>query len=247
MSASDSEAVITTAASAGCGRFRNRPGTSTIIRMISAAPVTPVSCVCEPGPLGHRGARGAGADREALEQARRRGWPHRCRSSPGCRGPPGRCARRTTTRSRSCRPARPARCRARRPTSGPRSDQPTDGMRERREALRQHPDQADAARRRGRTTALDGDRQHHHDQHGRHLGQPALQHQDHDDPAEADGGRGRDDVAVGQALDEADALADQALGVDREAEQLRQLADQDGQRPARSCSRSWSAWTAGRR
>jgi hypothetical protein len=37
--------VITTAASAGWGRFRNRPGTRTIMRMISAAPVTPVSCV----------------------------------------------------------------------------------------------------------------------------------------------------------------------------------------------------------
>ena len=48
MSASDSDAVITTAASAGCGRFRNRPGTSTIMRMIRAAPTTPVSCVLAP-------------------------------------------------------------------------------------------------------------------------------------------------------------------------------------------------------
>ena len=48
MSASDSDAVITTAARAGCGRFRNKPGTSTIIRMIRAAPVTPVSCVFAP-------------------------------------------------------------------------------------------------------------------------------------------------------------------------------------------------------
>jgi len=43
MSARDSDAVITTAARAGLGRFRNRPGTKTIIRMIRAAPVTPVS------------------------------------------------------------------------------------------------------------------------------------------------------------------------------------------------------------
>ena len=48
MSARDSDAVITTAASAGWGRFRNRPGTSTIMRMIRAAPVTPVSWVLAP-------------------------------------------------------------------------------------------------------------------------------------------------------------------------------------------------------
>ena len=48
MSASDSDAVITTAASAGCGRFRNKPGTSTIITMITAAPVTPVSWLLAP-------------------------------------------------------------------------------------------------------------------------------------------------------------------------------------------------------
>ena len=48
MSARDSDAVITTAASAGWGRFRNRPGISTIITMIRAAPVTPVSWVFAP-------------------------------------------------------------------------------------------------------------------------------------------------------------------------------------------------------
>ena len=48
ISASDSDAVITTAASAGCGRFRNKPGTSTIITMITTAPTTPVSWVLAP-------------------------------------------------------------------------------------------------------------------------------------------------------------------------------------------------------
>ena len=38
--------------------------------------------------------------------------------------------------------------------------------------------------------------------------------------------------AVGQALDEAGDLADEALGLDLEPEQLGQLADQDGQRQA---------------
>ena len=40
--------MITTAASAGWGRFRNRPGTRTIIKMIRIAPVTPVSWVFAP-------------------------------------------------------------------------------------------------------------------------------------------------------------------------------------------------------
>src|SRR6202034_3221719 len=48
MSARDSDAVITTAARAGWGRFRNKPGISTIMRMIRTAPVTPVSCVFAP-------------------------------------------------------------------------------------------------------------------------------------------------------------------------------------------------------
>ena len=48
MSARDSDAVMTTAARAGWGRFLNRPGTSTIITMIRAAPVTPVSWVFAP-------------------------------------------------------------------------------------------------------------------------------------------------------------------------------------------------------
>ena len=48
MSAREIDAVITTAASAGWGRFRNSPGSSTSIRRISTAPVTPVSWVFEP-------------------------------------------------------------------------------------------------------------------------------------------------------------------------------------------------------
>ncbi|CAH0327796.1 hypothetical protein SRABI128_06471 [Microbacterium sp. Bi128] len=48
MSAREIDAVITTAASAGCGRFRNSPGKNTSMRRISTAPVTPVSCDFEP-------------------------------------------------------------------------------------------------------------------------------------------------------------------------------------------------------
>ncbi len=48
MSAKEIDALITTAASAGCGRFLNRPGRNTIINAISRAPTTPVSCVFAP-------------------------------------------------------------------------------------------------------------------------------------------------------------------------------------------------------
>ncbi len=56
MSARESDAVITTAARAGWGRFRNKPGTSTIMRMIRMAPVTPASCVFAPIVLPPRSA-----------------------------------------------------------------------------------------------------------------------------------------------------------------------------------------------
>jgi hypothetical protein len=58
-SASESDAVMTTAARAGWGRFRNSPGRATMRTTISTAPTTPVSCVRAP-------ARSATAVREAL-------------------------------------------------------------------------------------------------------------------------------------------------------------------------------------
>ncbi len=48
MSASDSDAAITIAASVGWGRLRNRPGASTSISTIAPAPTTPVSCDLAP-------------------------------------------------------------------------------------------------------------------------------------------------------------------------------------------------------
>ena len=47
-SASDSDAAITTAASAGCGRSRSSPGTKSSISRMSAAPTTPVSWLRAP-------------------------------------------------------------------------------------------------------------------------------------------------------------------------------------------------------
>ena len=103
--------------------------------------------------------------------------------------------------------------------------------RQRREALGEHPDQADAVvgqvkdRRRG-------DREHHHDQHRRDLRQPALQHQDHTIPAIPTAAAAATASPLARPLTNAGDLADQAVGIDLEPEQLRQLPDQDGQRQA---------------
>ena len=82
MSASESDAAMTTAASVGCGRFRSSPGASTSISTIAAAPTTPVSCVLAP-------ACSATAVREPLvltgnpwKKPGARRWRRRCRSSP---------------------------------------------------------------------------------------------------------------------------------------------------------------------
>ena len=48
MSASESDAVITTAASVGWGRSRNRPGTNRSMAAIRIAPNSPVTCVLAP-------------------------------------------------------------------------------------------------------------------------------------------------------------------------------------------------------
>ena len=59
MSASESDATMTTAPSVGWGRYWNSPGTKTSVTAMTAAPMTPVSCVFAP-------ARSATELREAL-------------------------------------------------------------------------------------------------------------------------------------------------------------------------------------
>ena len=48
MSASESDAAMTTAASAGCGRLRSRPGATSSMTTIAAAPTSPVTWVRAP-------------------------------------------------------------------------------------------------------------------------------------------------------------------------------------------------------
>ena len=68
MSASDSDAAMTTAARVGCGRSRRRPGTKRSIRRITAATDDAGDLAVGTGLHGDRGPRSAGAHREALEQ-----------------------------------------------------------------------------------------------------------------------------------------------------------------------------------
>ena len=69
MSASESDAAITTEASTGWGRLRSSPGTNSSIATMASGADHAGQLRLGPGLLGHRGARAAGADREALEQA----------------------------------------------------------------------------------------------------------------------------------------------------------------------------------
>ena len=162
---------------------------------------------------------------------RPRGSPRRSRSSPGCRRPPGRCGRRTPTPSRSCPSATPARCRARRATSGPRSRDATVGMVNGGNPCGSAPTSDTPWSPRSKTPprAMASDDR---DQHAGDLGQPPLQHQD----AATRPTQRRSPAAAGTVSPSATPstnpfeLVDEPVGVDGEPEQLGQLADEDRQR-----------------
>ena len=96
----------------------------------------------------------------------------------------------------SCRPGRPRRSRAAPTNSGDRSsDQDTrDG--ERREALRQYADRARPRAPARSNTLTTSEASDDRDEHGRHLGQQPLQHQDPDQGADAQGSSRRVGLAV---------------------------------------------------
>ena len=117
------------------------------------------------------------------------------------------------------------------PSSSARSDERDARDGERREALRQRARRA-TRRARARSNRLAArDRQHDGDEHRGHLRQR---------PLERRGSRPGPNTPTASAaptvspsatpLHEAAELVDEAVGVDREAEELRQLADEDGQR-----------------
>ena len=183
------------------------------------------------GLLGDGGARAAGGDREALEEARRRCWPHRCRPSPGS----------ASTSS----PRRAAKLADGGDRVGQRHERDADGGDEQRHdvaGLRPREARASgspaAARRPWRRPPREVE-------HGRERRGADDGDQDGGDRAWSAAGStssttstpSADDAAVvvsvwSRPSNELLDLVDEAVGVGREAEQLRQLADDDRDRQA---------------
>ena len=208
MSASESDATMTTAARVGCGSHCMRPGTKTSITRITAAPTSPVSCVFAP-------ARSATAVRDPLVLTGKPvNRPAAMLAVPIADhllvrvAPPAPCGRRTPTTWRSCRPARRRRSRTRPPNSSGRSASSTRGMVNGGRPLGSTPTRLDPL-----AAEVEDDCQHHggdhRDQHGRHLRAgrgPRIDH--HDDAEQPDGERRGHRLAGGDALHERLGLVD---------------------------------------
>ena len=219
--------MMTTAARAGCGRYWSRPGTRTSMTAIAAAPTSPVSCDFAP-------ARSATAVRDPLVlTGKPPNSPAATLALPDPHHLPGRVhllarpGREARTRWRSCRRARRwrSRSRRRRAAAGPRW--PALGMLNGGSPLGSTPDEARrpvAPRSKTTTTTIEAITP------TSTLGIAGSQRCSASIRTRLntpDGDRGRDGLARGHALDELDQLADEALGVHREPEQLRELAHQD--------------------
>ena len=198
MSARESAAVMTMAARAGCGQVAEQAGDQHDHDRDEDGADDTGQLGLGAGALRHRGARTAGADREPLEQARGEvggadadhflvavdliARPGGERRRGGDRvGQGDECDAGGAGQDRA--DVRPG----------------NSGDRQRRETLGQHAHQAHAVLpqvedHRG------GNREHDHDQDGRDLGQPTLEHQDQDDAGDADRSSGADRLAVGETL-----------------------------------------------
>ena len=198
-----------------------------------------------PRLLGHGGARAAGRDGEALEQARRRCWrrPIPIISWSGSTSSPRRAAKLVavaivSVSDTSVMPTAAI-------SSGPTSPAFVHGKARRRHPLRER---ADGRRRRGRQSPSTAETTVAPTTATSTAGSRCVTRgstsstREHRQP---DGERGR--VRLVEAVEERPHLVEERVGVGREAEQLRQLADDDRDRRARSCSRPAPPWRAGRR
>ena len=225
MSASESEAAITTAASVGCGRSRSRPGKKSRIRSDRGRADEPGDLGLRAGLLRHRGPRAAGADREALEQpgreVRRADADHLPLPVDLLAGASGERRRgRDRVGQRDERDAEGA------ADQDAQVGEPHVGHGEGREPLGQPPDERHAVV--GQVDDRgDGDRQDHGERaRPGTRGSHRCSHDDHGEAEQADGQRGTHRLAVGHPLDEARELGDEAVA-----------------RPPRTRT----AWAAGRR
>ena len=220
-------APMTTAASTADGRNSVRPGASRMNARMSAAPTTPVSCVREPACS----ATGVRDDDAETGNPPRSPPAMLARPMPAISWLPSTLSprraanvRESTALSAKATSAIPAAGRARAPTSRPL--QPLE--RRRGKTLRER---ADDGKRIGQPEDPGEDhRQDDDDQHARHGGLHPLEHEDDDERAHAERHSERLHLAGRDRPGDLDDLLPHALGVDREAEQLRDLRDDHDQR-----------------
>ena len=228
MSASDTEAAITTAASVGCGRSWRRPGKNSRMSAIAAAPTRPVSWVFAP-------ACSATAVRDPLvltgnpwnSPAARFAAPIPIISFCPSISSPLRAANDDAVEMVSVSDTRAIPSAP--PASSPMSDSPMSGTVKGGNPWGSTPTTSTPRSARSKATAARME-SHHGDEDAGGLRQPALQAHDHDQPEHADGECGPHGVPVGQSRDETRELGPEAVAVHREPEELRELADQDRQR-----------------
>ena len=174
--------------------------------------------------------RAARADREALEQARgdvRGADPdHLLAPVDVLTGPLG---------ERRCRRDRVGQCDKRDACCAAEQEREVGeadaGERQRWESLRQRPDETDPVLVEVEQVRRE-DREDDRDEDRGDLRQQPLQDEDHHEAERSDRKRGGHRLAVGDTVDEPPQLGDEAVGVDGEPEQLRQLPDQDRHREA---------------
>ncbi len=228
MSASETDAEMTIAARVGCGRFRSRPGTKTSITVIAAGSHQARHLGLRSRLLGDRRPRPARAHGEPLEQARR---DVGCSDADHLPVPVDLLAR--ASRERGCRGDRVRERHQRDPErtererAHVRQRHPRD--RERREPLRQRADQRHPTAREVEDRR-DRDRCDHDDQDARatsgsHRWRTTIRTRPTTPIAE----RRRHRLTPRDPVDEPHEFADEPVGVDREPEQFRKLADQDRQ------------------
>ena len=221
---SEMAAMMTTAASAVCGRSASRPGTNRSMTTTSAGADQPGDLGLGAGLLGDGGARAAHRDREALEEAGggvgRAHGDHLVVGVHLVAAPGGEARRRRDGVGQ--RDEDDAHAAA---ASVPRSAALVQGNEGTGKPWGSVADRLDALRgevEHGRDDGRADDR----DEHRRDLPREPRQAEQQREHAEADHQGG--DVGLVEAGEERLDLLDEAVGVGGEAEELGELADEDG-------------------
>ena len=228
MSASDIDATMTTAASVGCGRYCMRPGRNTSITRITAAPTRPVSWVFAParsatavreplvltGKPVNRPAATLAAPMPTISWFARTSWPVRPANADEVEI--------VSASETTAMPIAPA-------TSSGRSASSTRGIVNGGRPLGSTPTRLDARGRRGPGPPPAPSRRPPRPARPAPSAGTRPEDHHHGDAEQPDADRRGHGVSRGDALHERLRLGDEPVRVGREAEQLRQLADEDRQ------------------